>query len=67
MGDPELRARSLHHMASSRLDGLISWHLIDQIGRNHVKMNHENHMRNIENEPRKSHENVERNFVSDFA
>ena len=40
----------LHHMASSGFDGLISWHLIGQIGRNHVTMNRENHTRIIENE-----------------
>ena len=40
----------LHHMASSGFDESISWHLIGQIGRNHVRMNHENNTRTIENE-----------------
>ena len=40
----------LHHMASSGFDGSISWHLIGQIGRNHVTMNHKNHTGIIENE-----------------
>ena len=40
----------MHQIAFSGIDGLISWHLIGEIGRNHVKMNHENHTRTIENE-----------------
>ena len=62
------RESPIQYMDSANIDRdfssavLISWHLIGEIRRNHVKMKYEGHTQTIENQLQRSHENVERNF-----